>query len=50
MLPGESQFCSWAASGWVTRSLFVHLSYAFKALLNIILKLEAWLEDDVAAV
>jgi hypothetical protein len=44
MLLGESQAWSWAASGWVRRSFFVRLSYAFRALLKI-----GWkLEDDEA--
>jgi hypothetical protein len=46
MLLGESQAWSWEARGWARRSLFVRLSYAFKALLNI-----GWkLEDDDAVV
>jgi hypothetical protein len=50
MLLGELQNCSWAASGCARRFFFVRLSYAFKALSKITWKLEAWLEDDVAAV
>jgi hypothetical protein len=40
MLLGELQCWSWAARGCVRRSLFVRLSYAFKASSKMIWKLE----------
>ena len=40
MAAGESQTWSSEASGWVSRSCFVHFSYAFSALLMICWKLE----------
>ena len=33
MAVGESHAWIWEASGWVSRSCFVHFSYAFNALL-----------------
>lgn len=43
---GESQFCSSAANGWVSRFFFVRLSYAIRALLKISWKLD----DEVVVV
>ena len=44
---GESHIWSWVASGCRRRSFFVHVWYAFKALLKSIWKLEV-LADDAA--
>ena len=46
MATGESQSWSSEASGWVSRSCFVHFSYAFSAILMVDWKLE----DEAAVV
>ena len=45
MAAGESETWSSEASGWVSRSCFVHFSYAFSAL-----PMFGWKFDDEAAV
>ena len=45
MAAGESQTWSSEASGWVSRSCFVHFSYAFSAL-----PIVSWKSWDEAAV